>query len=1203
MNALDPILVPLQGQRLVEASAGTGKTYAIATLFVRLVLGVNAPAPRKVQEILVVTFTRAATEELRGRVRVRLFSALRVLEQLSALRQQDPTRTLADTVLDPADTQLARLLTQVVANGDEHAATQRLRVALACMDEAAIFTLHAFCQRALQEQAFDSREAFDIELVQNDKSRLRQATQDYWRERFYGNRLLASAAAHAFKSPAGLHAQVEPLLSPDLQLLHDGAVAADIAARHLQLVRAWDDESAALRTAITSFDQLHQRSYKPAQVDKAFEQVAAWLTAGILPAPGALKLFGRASLDDNRSAAAKREGRVVQSAALADAVDAFLRAAGGTTSWLWAEAAQAIGERLRASRSAAGVAAFDDLTTRLDDALQDDIHGERLAAALRQRFPIALIDEFQDTDPAQYRVFTKLYPARDPATAMLLIGDPKQAIYSFRGADLHAYLAARAATPADARHTLDTNWRSVTPLVEAVNALFQRRAPAFLLREGLEFQPVEAGGRADGKRLTLAGVAPVPLQFWLLPASPAGALSKPAARALVLRETVAHVGELLARGERAGAPLQPRDIAVLVRTNRQGASVQRALREVGIDSAMGGTDSVFQSNEARALCEVLAAIVEGGSDRALRRALVGPLWRHDAALIASLDDDDQRYEQLLATVQGWRDTWLARGFMPMFRQMLLGTSTPAADASSRSMAAVLLAEPDGERKLTNLLHLGELLQQAARNEPTPEALLRWLKDNLADPDSAQEDQQLRLESDEDLVQILTLHRSKGLEFPVVFLPFLAESSRLTRRRGAPRYHDDRGQRVADLAKGDDALARADFERLAEDLRLLYVGLTRARDYCVVPWGRINQTEASGLAYLLHGPDGADSVSAVETEAKALDPATLGQVLDELAATHPGRIAVRRLAAAGPSAGSMSRRPAAAGPTAARTLQPRLLQVERMTSYSGLWKGQHEDIRDVGPRADAAATLAAGRDEEHTPFNLPGSAELGQVFHELLEHLDYRSTDEVALVQEAQAALIRWAKPTRWAKLVAGMVRTTLAAPLDDTGFTLARLEPHQRRNEVGFWYPLEGVRGDALSEMLPGLGNGVETRGLSFSPIRGLLQGFIDLIFEHAGKYYVADWKTNRLGADANAYDAAGMAREIAKHRYDLQYWLYTVALHRHLGRTLPGYRAETHLGGVYYLFLRGLCTDRTRGPGVWFLPPDPDRILRLDALLRGERA
>ena len=1203
MNALDPLHVPLQGQRLVEASAGTGKTYAIATLYVRLVLGLNAPSPRKVQEILVVTFTRAATEELRGRVRARLATALQVLEQLQALQALDPGSTLADTTLDPTDLQLARLLQEVVTANAGHAACRRLRTALACMDEAAILTLHAFCQRALQEQAFDSREAFDIELVQNDKARQLQAAQDYWRQRFYGDRLLASAALDGFESPKGLLEHIDDLLVPDLNLRAGGGESTELGVLHRQLLDAWTEEGADLRLAIERFGQLNQTSYSPAKVDKAFSEVSAWVARGTLPAPEKLKLFGRQSLDERRLAAAKREARTVQSRGLADAVDAFLAVATSAKSLLWADAVQTVRERLRASRSAAGVAAFDDLTTRLDAALQAGEHGERLAAALRLRYPIALIDEFQDTDPAQFRIFARLYPAGDAGTAMVLIGDPKQAIYSFRGADLFAYLAARGATPAAARHTLDTNWRSVTPLVEAVNTLFRRRAPAFLLREGVEFQPVQAGGRADAKRLTLDGVAPAPLQFWLLPAAPDGALDKPSARAIILRETVSHIGQLLAQGEKAGQPLQPRDIAVLVRTNRQGASVQRALRAAGIDSAMGGTDSVFQSHEARALRDVLAAVVESGSDRALRRALAGPLWRHDAALIASLDDDDQRYEQIVATVQGWRERWLARGFMPMFRQLLLDACTPAANAGEQSLAALLLAEPGGERKLTNLMHLGELLQQAARDEPTPDALLRWLEENIADPERGLEDQQLRLESDDDLVQILTLHRSKGLEFPVVFLPFLAESNKLTRRNGAPRYHDENGQLVADLVQSAESIARADYERLAEDLRLVYVGLTRARDYCVVPWGRINQTEASGLAYLLHGPDGAGSVREVEKHVETLGVEDIGQVLDALAAAEPSQIALRRLEAS--TQPSARNRPANSKPQlpAARELQPRLLQVERITSYSGLWKGQHDDVRDIGPRAEAVLAPEAARDGSFTPFNLPGSAELGQVLHQLLENVDYQNPDEAMLVQQAEAALLGWGKPTRWAPLVASMVRTTLAAPLDEGGFTLASLASHQRRNEVAFWYPLGGVQGRALSDFLPELGNGIETHRLSFSPVRGLLQGFIDLIFEHGGQYYVADWKTNRLGADETAYDQTGMAREIAKHRYDLQYWLYTIALHRHLDRTLPGYEPSKHLGGVYYLFLRGLRTDVKRGPGVWFMRPEVQQIRQLDALLRGDQA
>lgn len=1219
MNRLDPLQLPIDGVRLIEASAGTGKTHAIATLYLRLVLGVGGVPPRRVQDILVVTFTRAATEELRGRARARLFEALNVLERVQA-----GERELLGSA-SRIDAPLRDLLAAIDGEGRISESITRLQLELATIDDAAVFTIHSFCQRALQEQAFDSGENFELELVQDDSQRELQAVQDHWRARYYGSDLLAGLARARWSDPAGLYRALRPLLAPGQSLQYRSITPEQLQAQRAQLVAAWQAGGEELVAAINDFKPLSRGPYKPEPIAAAAAAIDDWCAGSAIELPDDGNLFGYTTIDRNITAAKKKAGTTFPEQPLARQFDDYTAAVSSLVHSLLADAVGDVRARLDAARRQSGAAAFDDLVQRLHDALHG-AGGARLAGALRRRYPVALIDEFQDTDPLQYGIFSRIYTTggatagaatgtASDASALLLIGDPKQAIYSFRGADIFAYLQARRDAGADRRYSLDTNWRSVTPLVKGVNALFSRQKSPFLFADAIEFQPVRAAGGADAKRLTENGVAPVPLEFWALPASEKGgskALAKEAAGDAVLPQLARRVATLLANGRRRDKddreiPLAPRDIAVLVRTNNQGADVQAALRAVGIGSAMTGNASVFASDEAVALRDVLQAIADPASDRALRRALVSPLWPHDAVFIALLDDDAARHEALLRQLHDWHALWLERGFMPTFRAFLHHVPHGAGDHAP-GIAGQLLAQADGERRLTNLVQLAELLQQASRAHPAPDSLLRWLDDAIAEPDGNADEQQLRLESDEDLVQILTLHRSKGLEYPVVFLPFMHDARPVDGKKGFPRFHDDDGRLQVDLAAGAASIARADYERLAEDLRLLYVALTRAKDYCIVPWGRINKADTAALASLLHGPDELIDVAALAETIAPLDSAAVRAGLDALAASHPHSLRVVDLADAVPA--TVATLPAAtAAPTlAVRPVSRRVLRTRVITSYSGLLQDAHEDARDIGVRREAAAVAAI----TPTPASLPllsahtlrGGTATGHLFHDLLEVIDYRQRDDDALRAAVLAELESRAMPADWCDTVCAMINGTLDAPLDDAGFRLRMLERNQRRNELEFWIPLKNVRADALEALLPGVGTGISGPRLSFAPMQGYLQGFIDLVFEHDGRWYVADWKTNKLGPDASCYGHEHMARAVAHHRYDLQYTLYTLALHRHLQRRLGGgYDPAKHLGGVYYLFLRGLDAANPARAGVWHVPADAKQIARLDALFRGGAA
>jgi len=1214
MKHLDPLSIPLSGVQLIEASAGTGKTYTITTLYLRLLLEQGLDLGR----ILVVTFTQAATEELRGRIRLRVAQALAGLE---GREPSDPTLTAL----------LARL-------PDPGAARVALVNALTHMDEAAIHTIHGFCQRMLEENAFESGAPFDMTCITDEGLLRRTAIADFWRRRLAGASLEEAAWIRAeWPDPEALLKALESTLAlDDLRLLPplDAArlQAAQAEARTLlaRLRGDWRADRAALARLLETSPALNRRSYTKPVVAKALAAMDALAAdddlSTLLPSalpPSCERLSARMLAEKCK------EGKAPPTHPLfdlcADLEQRLPRLAVWRRAGLFIEARDAVRHALERHKATRRMFYFDDLLRHLDQALTADAgdgtetQAEALAAAIRARFPVALIDEFQDTDPQQYRIFRRVYRDR-PDCGLFLIGDPKQAIYAFRGADIFTYMGACADTSATgARHTLGVNRRSGTRLVTAVNALFSNAPAPFVYDDSIPFQPVNAAPNADACPFTLDGVEPAPLQIWTIPLTeanatrrPAGYLRREAATEEAGRACAEHIAGLLIAADAGRArlgdqPLRPQDIAVLVRTHREGERMQQALRACNVNSVGLSQDSVLDTEQAAELATLLAAIAEPGDEGRVRAALATVLMGWDAAELDALAQDEARWEGLLARFQDYRTRWLEGGFMVAFQRLLGQEGIPRR----------LLRRPDGERCLTNLLQLAELLQAASREHPGLEGLLRWLAVQRAG-DSRDEARQLRLESDEGLVKVITMHKSKGLEYPLVFVPF-PWSRWSPRQPPPPLFHDPADSfPCLDLGAEDQeahrALART--EALAEQLRLFYVTITRAARLCVLCWGRVHQAEDSAPAYLLH-PDPTRPVPA--SRLQDLDDAGLGADLQALADRAPGAIEVRELPAptgarwAGPQV-DYARLAAARFQGGQGVIDTRW----QVSSYSGLVRGDESGrpdhdpppILNEDPASEPVPTPVLPLDPL---FAFPAGTEAGQYLHELLEHLNFPHAQGEALRERAQTLLARYGGlgggDSDWGGVAETLVGNCLDTPLDSGGdgggeLRLRDIAWGDRVNELEFHYSMGTLTPAALRAALaPFPDYRDRAEGLGFAPCHGLMHGFIDLVFRYRGRYYLADYKSNRLGLSLADYDRAGMDQAMQAHRYNLQYLIYTVALHRFLGQRLPGYDYDRHFGGAYYLFLRGLRPSEGPRYGVWFDRPGRLVIDALEGLFRGVAA
>ncbi|TAL95410.1 MAG: exodeoxyribonuclease V subunit beta [Paraburkholderia sp.] len=1223
---LDVFACMLDGVNQIEASAGTGKTWNICALYVRLLLEKKLNA----DQILVVTFTKAATAELHERIRGRLAELDRAIE--TGDHGGDPFITrLFETTLAPD-------------NGIDLAdAAKIVRRALRTFDQAAIHTIHAFCQRALQEAPFAAAMPFAFDMEADDAALRFELAADFWRQRVEPLAALHPAFASWLVAkragPASLDAQLaRRLKKPLAQLRWGGLDLADesgASGSHTmqvrfdnahELWRAQRDAVAGLLAAAQ--ERLNRTTHKPEQVSAA---ISAWTEyfAGEdpheAPPKAALKLTASALKKATKGKFEPPEhaffALAEELAAAVVASEAMQRARWLTLVQTWLDTAPAeLGARKRTRR----VVSFDDLLSNLYRALASH---PWLADALRTRYPAALIDEFQDTDPLQFAIFDRIFA---PAGPLFLVGDPKQAIYSFRAADLHTYLAARDA--ASARYTLAVNQRSTPPIVEACNRIFEANPQGFVL-EGLDYHPVRAGARQRPPFVDRQGTG-ADFRVWMLPQGEA-ALTKREAQRQASEACAAEIVRLL-RGAREGtvsigdAPLAPASIAVLVQTHRQGSLVKRSLAAWGVGSVELAQASVFSTLDAEQIGRVLAAVDTPGDLRRLRAALAtdwlgldaAALWRLEQIAEAPVAQDDPAHA---ADAMSWverfsryRTLWHERGFAVMWRTLM----------RELRVAQRLVAGVDGERRLTDINHLAELVQARAATQPGIAPTLRWLAAQRTQ--GGGEEAQLRLESDRNLVQIVTVHKSKGLEYAVVFCPFLTDGKlREPPSSGLPdarEYHDDEGVAVLHYGCDEDETERAQRsaarEQAAERARLVYVALTRAVYRCYLVGGvylasrATRESRRSVLNWLVAG-------EGHTFDGWLAEPPDEGALQARWQALAGGPVSVEPLppltrrvpleSQQGDSANMQSR------------MNRRLLRDQwRIASFSGLVaagartediftpteeaRPDHDEIVDVAAGVNAAPVIV--QRPAHAPDDIlgfPRGAAAGECLHLMFELADFSdpatwpAAIERALRERPAPALPELARqmPSMMHALLTDIVATELVP-----GMTLAALNPQHRMNELEFLFPAHALDFSALRALL--VSHGYPDVALEAGALRGFIKGFIDMIVEHDGRYWIVDWKSNHLGDTPDDYDAASLDVAMADHAYHLQALLYTVALHRYLRTRVRDYAYDTHIGGYLYLFVRGVRPQWRNGEGaagVHVRTPSAQLVVALDALMDGGAA
>ena len=1202
VKEFDLLNSPLDAASLIEASAGTGKTYCIAGLFLRLVVEKNLP----VDKILVVTYTEAATAELRDRIRSRL-------------------REAADAFLTGRSRdQFLNSLVEKTADGQT--ALSRTREAIRAFDEAAIYTIHGFCRRVLHENAFESGGLFDTELISDQTDVTRQIVLDFWRGHIYNaSTLFVNYLITSKITPDGLFTFFGNRVSnPDLKVIPvldapDSSLAERLFTEAFDdISRMWPSAKEEVGEILLNCEGLKLNSYPKAKIHVWIEAMDGFVATGCkdVSLSEGFKKFSSSELavGTKKGHAAPAHPFFTLCETMLERYDALKRVFDkrilslktGLFHYLQAE----LGKR----KSRQNIQFFDDLLNNLYTALMRD-KGKALSQNIRGRFKAGLIDEFQDTDPLQYAIFREIFGQE---SILFLIGDPKQAIYGFRGADIFAYM--EAAKNVQARYTLQENWRSEPGLIDAVNALFEGADSPFVF-DDIRFEPAKApDDKHDYEMLITGGKTESALHLWFVDAGKVTcsdkALSKSIARDMIAGAVAARISRLIGQGEKSLAfigkrPLQKNDIAVLVRLNSEARIIHQALLELDIPAVMYTTESVFTTHEALQMERLLTGVMKPNDERLLKAGLATDIIGLKGEELEMLTDDEKSWERWLIRFMGYHRQWKEHGFMRMFKALV----------SEEDVIARLCARPDGERRATNLLHVSELLHQASvENGLGMAGLIKWLSEKRTAGVETREEHQLRLESDENAVKIVTIHKSKGLQYPIVFVPFSFGGSRNRDSKAPLMFHDSSVDMSLTLDLGSDHMETnrvlAEKEQLAESLRLLYVALTRAKNRCYFVWGRINEADTSGPAYLFHlrniSGNVADIVKATSEKFNTLTDSDVYKDLETLCARAGAAISLTGM----PSENGYRYRASAPAADAleCRSFKGKVDRSFRISSFSSLISNRQDRAEaadhDMTVKAEGANDQEGS--EEITPkrepsgiFSFPKGARAGRFMHDVFEHLDF--TDQSHQKDLVEQKLSEYGFDAIWQDDILKMIHNVLSAPLGDEGcdFTLSEITNRDRLSELAFHFPIQTITPAKIKGIFETQGLPIsltdfprEIGRLNFAPVKGFMKGFIDLVFQCRGKFYLVDWKSNLLGDKAQNYNPDALSLAMKEDQYVLQYHIYTVALNQYLKTRLPGYSYEKHFGGVYYIFLRGVDPGAGRDFGIYRDRPSKALINELCAEL-----
>lgn len=1195
---LNPITLPLNQISLIEASAGTGKTYTIGSLYLRLLLKAgenNFSRPLNVEEILVVTFTEMATEELKKKIRERITDAI---DKLTAFVETKDKSAFKND----------EFLTALYQDLDIFEAIHRLKLAEQNMDLAAIYTIHGFCRRMLMQYAFHSGIHFNLELIKDQSDLLVRFANEFWREHFYPLDFeSANFIATELVSPANVLSLLKADLGKDLQVEIENKQALSVSMQiFLQqylgeyfkdikaLKRFWLESAGKISELITEElnkdyekgepKSLSRRSYNTSRLAKWIDQVNAWANdpRDYVLNETLMSYFTQSALDE--------KGEEGASPFIAPIFTELEECANALISpdllrrVILYHYRQSLQQKLLDYKLNHQEKSFDDLLHLFCEALQS-AQGDELAEMIRFQYPFAMIDEFQDTDSQQYAIFSKIYRDNpEKNTGFIMIGDPKQAIYRFRGADIFTYL--KASDEAQSRFELTKNYRSEKHLVDGVNALFDFPQSPFIY-QNINFTAVDS--RDDHMQFYLNGKAEPAYRFYLTESDKVNKTEMAKICAISIQHWLKSAAENQAvfQNEDTCKTLQPTNIAVLVKNRYEAADVIQELQKLGIASVyLSDQSSVFDSHVAMELLRILKACLNV-AERPILNAIATALFGLNAADIHQIQQNEADWQRWADSFAQYQQTWQRQGILVMLHQILL----------EQGISERLLSQATGERDLTDFLHLAEILQQAATLHESEAALLSWFEKQIQG--EGRQEAQIRLESERQLVKIVSIHKSKGLEYDLVWLPFLAVPSKIPTAGDMNVYYSkERDETLWDMENRNlNALYE---ETFAEELRLLYVALTRAKYQMAFALPAQFDKKWNALHYVLSQGEIGKEINLSDSK----NTETLLQVFKEKMRNNV-EICTKPNLEAFPALSINTKN----DELKAAEFTGNIEQDWRITSFTSIEQGHRrqnyftesagkkhavfDDAKDYDSQNSIEISTALLNENESNILDLPRGKQVGTVLHRHFENCyfsDLANTEEIDKLRQSLQLDETFTEPLQnWLQQIS---HTPLS---NEIGIALADLANKDCIKEMPFYLAIrEHFDVDAFNRALK-VHHHLPSEPLQFEQIQGMVRGSIDLVFRHNGKHYLIDYKSNFLGSTLADYNQEALKKEMLHSHYDWQYLIYTLALHRYLQSVVPKYDYARDFGGVFYLFLRGMNGEPQSG--VFYDRPSVELITELDGV------
>jgi len=1219
---LDLETFPLDGLSLIEASAGTGKTFTLVNLYLRYLLEKKID----IESLLVVTFTKAATQELRDRIRAAI---------VGLIAQLDKAITAENTVLfiENMNEGIEKYL--LLAEEDLHEMRLRLLIAERQIDLAEIHTIHGFAQKMLQEYALDIQIPTQQVLVEEVEPSVLRAVKDFWRVGLSSiNDQALTYILSLWRSPESLYKVLKPILLRQAdRLLPAPRLFQDAPPlEHMALWQTQFDQAVWQIQAYKKFVTLHIDDVKKRVAEsnlksvknklKWLDKIEQWALSESIDFPSTssianllLRFSTQAVISETKKGCSPLSHPMFER--LSQVSGGELN--GLREGFLLAAHAQ-INATVLSDKVEQHAMGFDDLITLLEGAVSETDHRSKAQVAgfittLRKRFYVAMVDEFQDTDRAQYQIFDRVFGAASAhfnlTPRLILIGDPKQAIYGFRGGDIQTYLKAKRDVLHHAQgyvFTMQQNWRASAAMVAAINAIFLAVDSPF--RHALIPYVEVSAAQGENQKWPMAA-----MQLTQINGFDGGGKARTKAYiqaqlALVCSQQVLS----LLSGSVCESPVASEDIAILVRDRVEALLMQQQLARVGIRASFEGRRSIFDSPEAIAVLALLKAVADPGDIKVIKTCLADLFFNYGDREFKQLMEYSATTQTLMTTFRALQQCWWQHGVLAMLREALVELSVLAHWQRAESEADIA----SWERSLSNFNQLAELLQHKSRELSVHSDLIVWLHASIfSDRSEADDTSHLRLESDEKLVRIVTIHKSKGLEYDVVFLPFMFSA----KKSKEAWFYDQENNLCFDLHGQSEHAADIEQARSAEDIRLLYVALTRSKYRCYVGTAASNDTKGSigikGCAWgmMVLGTMSGDSVDQIDDAYYREVLCSLTEACAHIDLQHYSDAEIESLQRQSNEMMNLLAKPK----SEMARLSPlpftqTIKQSKKVQSFTGLLNEHHHLSAVQAHKAliDPRVSLPYYCDI----LDFPRGSEAGTMLHMLFEAVDF-STGELCgayarryvSLEDMLTKLLETRVPVPKKKLQAWV--TYLSAWLKDIcrqpllpGFSLSNLETQDYLVEMSFQFSVADLDMAHLNKVL--LKHSPEVAPLLFKSFAGYMTGAIDLLFRHNGKYYILDYKSNHLGFQAEDYAESSLHTAILHHRYDVQYLLYTLATHRFLAQRLgEHYDYDQHMGGAVYLFLRGMqLNDTVReeysvANGVYLRRPSRDVIEALDAMMQ----